>query len=193
MKLMQLTAFLMLLFAIPTLRVSQEVGYSGCTPDRQNRDRSDEIVWSEGVRLSWDDFTPRTGPPKLYQAYTTAGIRYEIDAPEGKIRIRTQAYFLKSESWVHTEHLKPGLLNHEQGHFDLAGLYSRRLADALKWYETDANTFLERNYNDSADAVFQRVYDELKTEQLTYDQLTVHGSDTEAQTRWNAWLSLQLD
>lgn len=183
----------MLLFAIPTFRMSHEGGYSGCTPDRGNRDKSDEIVWSEGVQLNWSDFTPRTGPAKLYQAYTTAGIRYEIDAPEGKIRIRTQAYFLKSESWVHTEHLKPGLLNHEQGHFDLAGLYARRLSDAMKPFEIDAASFLERQYNDSAEAVFERVYDELKTEQLTYDQLTVHGSDAEAQERWNAWLKLQLD
>lgn len=190
---MQLTAFLMLLFAIPTLRVSQEGGYNGCSPDRQSPDKSDEIVWSEGVRLSWSDFISRTGPPKLYHAYTTAGIRYEIDAPEGRIRIRTQAYFLKSESWVHTEHLTPGLLKHEQGHFDLAGVYSRRLSDALKRYETDATVFLERNYGDSAEAMFQNVYGALKTEQLTYDQLTMHGSDVEAQERWNTWMRLQLD
>lgn len=190
---MQLSAFLVVLFALPTVHLGTSKGFSGCSSDRGDRDRSNEIVWSEGVRLSWNDFTPRTGPAKLYQAYTTAGIRYEIDAPDGKIRIRTQAYFLKSESWVHTEHLKPGLLNHEQGHFDLAGLYSRRLADALKVYETDATTFLERNYNDSAEAVFQKVYDELKSEQLSYDQLTVHGSNAEAQERWNDWMRLQLD
>lgn len=182
MPLMQFFVAFILVFALP----------GGCarTPLPTS---STEIIWQPGTRLQWDDFRSRTGASGLYKAYTTAGIRYAIDAPEGKVRIRTEAYFLKEESWVHVDHKVATLLRHEQGHFDIAGVFALRLAKALQHLEVSAEEFMQKHLNERAEELFQAIYAELDATQQRYDQETVHGTNTEAQTQWEAWILEELN
>ncbi len=154
---------------------------------------STEIIWQPGVRLQWDDFRSRTGSSGVYKAYTTAGIRYAIDAPEGMVRIKTEAYFLKDESWVHVDHKVDALLRHEQGHFDIAGVFGYRLKKALAHLEVSAEEFMRLRLNEKAEQIFQEIYAELDATQQRYDQETVHGTNTEAQSEWEAWIREGMD
>lgn len=154
---------------------------------------SSEITWQPGVRLQWDDFRSRTGSSGVYKAYTTAGIRYAIDAPDGMVRIKTEAYFLKDESWVHVDHKVDALLRHEQGHFDIAGVFGNRLKKAMAHLEVSAEEFMRLSLNEKAEQIFQEIYADLDATQQRYDQETVHGTNTEAQSAWEAWIREELN
>jgi hypothetical protein len=165
---------------------------AGCSPSKR-LSPSTEIVWFEAQRLTWDDFVLRAGAPGLFKAYTTAGMRYAIDAPNDRIRIVTEAYFVKPESWVHIDHRNPLLLRHEQGHFDLAAVFSKRLALALAPLEVDAALFMEQRLQEEANAIFNVLYNELNEHQMRYDTETVHGTNREKQQEWELWISTELN
>lgn len=178
---MQVLLLMVILFGLP----------AGCSTPRGAIGQS-EIVWEPGRTLAWDDFNPRTGSAGVFKAMTTSGMRYTIDAPDGKVRIHAEAYFLPGESWVHIDHKQASLLRHEQGHFDLSAVYARRLSAALKPFEVTAAEFTERRLNEQAEALFQQFYVELNETQQRYDRETVHGTLDDAQLRWEAWISTEL-
>ncbi len=178
---MQVIVMIFFLFGLP----------AGCSMPQKVVDH-EEIVWQSNRRLVWDDFTSRAGSSGVFKAYTTAGMRYEIDSPGEQVRIRTEAYFIKSESWVHIDHKNAVLLRHEQGHFDLAAVYARRLDKSLRKFEVSASEFIAQNLNVSVQQIFNELYDELSSTQGRYDAETNHGTIAEAQSEWEVWIKNEL-
>jgi hypothetical protein len=162
----------------------------GCSPHPAVQ--AEEIIWDQKRRLSWDDFTKRTGHAGVFKAFTTAGMRYAIEAPTGEIEITTETYFLPKESWVHIDFQRDDLLAHEQAHFDIAAIYGRKLAVELAALQVDVKTFIERDYGQRADAIFDELYNELQATQTRYDKETEHGINTDAQQKWVQWIANQL-
>lgn len=154
--------------------------------------QAEEIIWDQNRRLSWDDFTKRTGHAGVFKAYTTAGMRYTIDAPDGEILIQVEAYFLPKESWVHIDFQEDDLLAHEQAHFDIAAIYARKLAVDLAELQVDTETFIARDYGQRAGEIFDRLYDELQATQTRYDKETEHSTRKEEQQKWEVWIADQL-
>lgn len=154
--------------------------------------QAEEIIWDQNHRLSWSDFTKRTGHAGVFKAFTTAGMRYAIEAPGGEIEITTETYFLPKESWVHIDFQRDDLLAHEQAHFDIAAIYGRKLAVELAELQVDTKTFVERNYGKRADEIFDRLYDELQATQTRYDKEAEHGINVDAQKKWVQWIADQL-
>lgn len=153
----------------------------------------EELVWSPWRRLSWEDFTKRTGPKQLYKAFTYSGIRYTIEVKDGKADIKCIPYFLSSESWVHSEHMTPELLVHEQGHFDITALYAMRMQSEMNRFQVEIAAFKENNYQDSIEVMFNSIYDEMEARQKAYDQATNHGLEKELQLEWNRKVSFDID
>lgn len=151
-----------------------------------------QINWQADRKLEWSDFTRRTGPPEMFKAFSYTGISYVIDAPEGTVNIEVTPYFLPEESWVHIEYLTNELLNHEQGHFDIAAVYAKELDDQLKPYEIDADAFTERDLAKKIEAMFYVVFAEMDDCQKRYDAETLHGTAVEAQARWDKWFNQKL-
>lgn len=154
--------------------------------------QADEIIWEQNRRLTWDDFTRRTGQAGVFKAYTTAGMRYTIEAPKGQIEILVETYFLPKESWVHVDFLRDDLLAHEQAHFDIAAIYGRKLAQELAVLQVETSVFVERNYGERADAIFDQLYKELESTQTRYDKETEHSINATAQKEWERWITEQL-
>ncbi|MGB1032292.1 MAG: DUF922 domain-containing protein, partial [Flavobacteriales bacterium] len=153
----------------------------------------DELVWSPWQRLSWDDFNKRVGPKQLYKAFTYSGIKFSIEGADGKAKATCTPYFLKSESWVHSEHMKPELLVHEQGHFDITAVYGMKMQTEMNRFEVPISEFKEKNYMDKAQHVFDSIYVAMETRQGEYDNETNHGIAAENQAQWNRRLSFEID
>lgn len=179
--------FCLVVLVFPACLIASSVN-SASHPD----EGSDEILWSKTRRLEWSDFKLRTGQAGLFKAFTTAGIRYEIDAPDGQVRVRVYAYFIPSESWVHTDHKVARLLRHEQGHFDIAAIYAARLREALSDFSVPAEEFLSQKMDVKAEAIFDALYEELQATQKRYDDETAHGTEYDVQAEWEARIIASL-
>ena len=147
---------------------------------------SEEIPYNSEKPLEWPDFNQRIGGGGLYKAYPYTGIRYVVDAPDKKnVEIEVVPYFIPSKSWVHKDFKKPELLNHEQRHFDLTAIHAGMLDSALRPYEVDVASFMDRELNLVVEAKFDSIYSLLEAAQERYDRETNHSTIVEKQEAWN--------
>ena len=118
------------------------------------------------------------------KAMTHSGIMYSVDVEEGQMVIDVKAYFIYGKSWVMKGYKKPELLAHEQIHFHIAEIYSRKLDAAFEKYRVDFNTYTSKNYSKKMQADFDRIFDEMDAHQKLYDAETEHGTIKSKQTAW---------
>jgi len=199
-----LAAALLLALALPA--VAGVEGQTTAEPD------DDVVVWRAGERLTWTDF--RADPSGRFAARSswtwTQRDRVAVScAQEGDgwacaarhQTIEIETLFLKNLSWVRPGFRNPSLLAHEQGHFDLAEVYARRLEAALRALQAGAAGAERVAAEDAALADFDaraldayaRWLDDALAAQDRYERETEHGADAAAQARWEAriraWLA----
>ena len=89
------------------------------------------ITWSKQYFLKWSDFKAEPNPGSFEDAHSTIKYRYTWTVNSEKIgsqilflieNIYVNVEFHSILSWVRTSQINDQLLNHEQGHFDLAEL-----------------------------------------------------------------------
>jgi hypothetical protein len=141
--------------------------------------------WSDGRRLTWDDFqgSPptegREGAKTFYSLYTVWRCRGNA------FEFRVMAGFRPRQSWVKRAVLddpeqRQTVLAHEQTHFDIGELHARNmrqvfahLAGACR--KTDADL----------GAIVDRLAEAEKVEQRRYDAETNHGLLAGPQAEWS--------
>lgn len=149
-----------------------------------------EIEWSSDRKLTWDDFK---GTPDLENfpnalAVTNSGFGYQSSGIHlfKKGELFVQAFFYNYGSWVLPEGRTDYVLRHEQIHFDLTEIFSRKLRKELK----DANITPLNTVK--ANTIFERIKKELEKRQKDYDYETKHGLKKETQEEWEAIVELEL-
>jgi len=94
--------------------------------------------------------------------------------------------FLKQDSWVSSELTDSTyVLNHEQGHFNIAEIHSRKLKKELKIFE---NENYQKNYTIIKSKMSQLILDATNNErymQDLYDMETEHSQNREKQKEWD--------
>ena len=150
-------------------------------------DKKDMIIWSKDYKLQWTDFKGK--PAGTLKAMTWSTIELEpkkVDA--SGITLTLNAYFLKNQSWRQKDFTDDFVLQHEQTHFDMAEVYTRKLRKKIsetKFKDTKkAMTEIQKMYNET--------FGELKAYQKTYDEETKHSVNKEAQIRWNKKIADEL-
>ena len=92
-----------------------------------------------------------------------------------------------NNSWAKPEEMNDDVLAHEQGHFDLCELYTRKLRERLSNVNVDVNTLKP---------VLRSIYDKLQTEykarQEAYEGETAHGVNLPQQRKWQQILEREL-
>ena len=148
--------------------------------------RNDTILfWQESHGLTWDEYKGKR--PDSTEIGAASYIGFEIypslikDLPS--ITIRTS--FFPYKSWK--KYPTDLLLIHEQGHFDLAEVYSRKIRKKfICLQEKDCKDFNK----------YYEVYDELHVEykeaSSKYDLETNFGRNYENQLQWKRKISSQL-
>jgi hypothetical protein len=149
-----------------------------------------EIEWSPDRKLTWDDFKgkPNTVDFPDALAVTNSGISFESGSlnpfKDGEVFVRNMFY--NHGSWVLPEGRNDYVLKHEQIHFDITEIYTRKLRKAL----SDAK--ITTSNSSRAHAIFESIKSEWENRQEYYDSKTKHGLKKETQEEWEAIVILEL-
>lgn len=165
-------------------------GYStlqGVINDQENTAKNDTILWDASGKLKWEDFQGVPVKNDLYKARTYSTIGYDATVLTDKIEVNLVCEFEKNKSWTTSKTLD--LLRHEQLHFDIAELISRKIR---KQYEkhisievSKTNKILKSIYTSHVDSIWL-----LKNRQ--YDKETAHGTILAKQKEWELKIAKEL-
>ncbi|MEM6722386.1 MAG: hypothetical protein AAF598_00035 [Bacteroidota bacterium] len=155
----------------------------------ENNGREEILHWEKTRKLSWADFQgfPHAGSAyQLIGALTSSGIYYDKSCVNGYIAFDVQAYFEKHNSWVRDEARTDQHLSHEQVHFDITELYSRKITQALK----------EKSFKCEQDEEFEKFMEFMllkwRSEQINYDLATNYSHRHQEQEEWTAKVQDEL-
>ena len=135
------------------------------------------LEWDPSRKLSWADYKARPNPDSDAAASTTTylGINYNITSRSFSYKIYSR--FSKTRSWG--LHKTAYILSHEQGHFDIAEIFARKLHKKMSEYKFD-----KRTYQKSLSKIYDDVVEEKTEMQNDYDRETRHSINKEKQAQW---------
>ena len=151
----------------------------------QNRDE-ELLEWNASQKLSWNDYKARPDPESDAAASTTSylGIEYNITSSSFDYKIKSR--FSKTRSWG--LHKTEYILSHEQGHFDIAEIFARKLNMKMSEYR-----FNKRTYQQDLNEIYNDILDEKEKLQNDYDKETNHSINKERQAEWLKKIKVLLD
>jgi len=134
------------------------------------------VDWSV-KRLDWDDFKASPVKNSDAAALTATHLGFSYSLSNNRVSYEIICRFDKTKSWglVKTE----WILKHEQGHFDIAEIFARKLKRELAEYQFNKKTFQK-----DLDAIYQRVIEEKEAFQLNYDTQTDYSRNKRKQLEW---------
>lgn len=137
----------------------------------------DFIKWSENRKLTWDDFKAAPQQMGSTVAMTTTHLGFSYSITNGKVTYVIDCQFEKKKSWGLVKN--DWILKHEQGHFDIAEIFARKLNKAVGEYQFNKNTFQK-----DLDAIYKSVVNEKEKFQQLYDEETDHSRNKARQEEW---------
>ena len=137
----------------------------------------DLIHWSEDRKLTWSDYlgTAKTGSDVAASTATYLGIEYNFNNKGFGYKITCS--FSKNKSWG--LHKTDYILAHEQGHFDIAEIFARKLHKEMTEYRFDKDSF-----KDDLKNIYLKITADKEEMQNTYDRETNHSIIKEKQAEW---------
>lgn len=152
-----------------------------------NQDSDDEIKWSENRRLTWLDFQDICFGESSNSAVTAYAIPFSFTIFQDSIFFEISCVFYKSKSCVKIDEVSSYILNHEQGHFDIAEIYARKLRKALFEYSFSKNTTKEE-----IETLCRKFISEMEKFQDEYDKITRYSRDEDEQELWDQQIEVEL-
>ncbi len=135
------------------------------------------ISWNEEKKLNWADYkgTAKPGTDAAASTATYLGIEYNFNSKGFGYKITCS--FSKTKSWG--LHKTDYILGHEQGHFDIAEIFARKLNKSMSVYKFNKNSFTE-----DLRKIYETITSEKEEMQNDYDSDTNHSIDKEKQKEW---------
>ncbi|HOZ68441.1 MAG TPA: DUF922 domain-containing protein [Chitinophagaceae bacterium] len=146
----------------------------------------DILTWSASRKLTWSDYKASPNPKSDAAATTSTSLSIDYHISGSQFSYTIKSWFSRSRSWVRnqTDHI----LSHEQGHFDIAEAYARKLHKRMSAYRFNKN-----NYQKELNRIYNEVADEKAAVQQQYDRETRHSIDEVKQAEWLKKISRLLD
>lgn len=145
-----------------------------------------KIYWSKDYQLKWEDFLGTIQNGK-HGGMTNAGISAPFEYKGTNLETNIVCYFDKNKSWVKADEKTDAALKHEQGHFDIAEIYARKLRKEISSYKFKKKT-LATDFNN----LYRKFSNDMNTFQDLYDKETDHHKNTAKQTEWNEKIAKEL-
>lgn len=135
------------------------------------------ISWSQEKKLTWADYKgqAKTDTDVAASTATYLGIEYNFNNKGFDYKITCS--FSKTKSWG--LHKTDYILAHEQGHFDIAEIFARKLNKEMNEYK-----FNKSNFKDDLKKIYVAITAEKEEFQNDYDRETNHSINKEKQTEW---------
>ncbi len=143
------------------------------------------IEWKANRKLIFEDFQGVVDSSSTEAAMCNYKVDFKYERVDNFVNFKISALFLKNGSWIKLK--TPKVLNHEQGHFDIAEIFSRKIKQAIFKTKFDISKFesevfdLNKKFIDSCDYL-----------QYLYDLETSHSIDSASQLIWDTKISDQL-
>jgi len=135
------------------------------------------IRWQENLKLTWEDYKGKPDPATDAAASTATYLGIEYSFENNKVGFKITNSFSLSRSWV--RHKTDHVLSHEQGHFDIAEIFARKLNREMKSYTFNAGT-----YKTDLRTIYENVLRQKEEMQNAYDAETDHSINKEKQAEW---------
>src|SRR6187401_2909837 len=145
----------------------------------------DFIKWDESRKLTWDDFKAAPRQMGSTAAMTTTHLGFSYSVANGKITYKIDCQFEKNKSWglVKNDYI----LKHEQGHFDIAEIFARKLNKEIKEYLSKSNK------HEGMNPIYSKLMQEKRDMQTLYDEESNHSINKTKQAEWNEKIEDLLD
>ncbi len=140
--------------------------------------KDEELLnWNAARKLTWADYKANPKPESDAAASTTTylGINYNITSTNFSYKIESR--FSKTRSWG--LHKTDYILSHEQGHFDIAEVFARKLYKKMSEY-----VFNKKTYQKDLKKIYEEVTQEKEETQNDYDRETRHSMNRPKQAEW---------
>jgi len=137
----------------------------------------DFIKWQEDRKLTWEDFKAEPVKMGSTAAMTTTHLGFGYSVMNGQVNYKIDCRFEKKKSWGLVKN--EWILNHEQGHFDIAEVHARILNKKMAAYKFNRNT-----YKNDLRKIYEEVISEKELMQNKYDEETNHSIEKDKQAEW---------
>jgi len=149
--------------------------------------KNEELLdWSASRRLTWNDYKANPDPGSDAAASTTSYLAIEYNISNSSFSYKIQSRFSKTRSWG--LHKTKYILSHEQGHFDIAEIFARKLNKQMSEYR-----FNKKTYQQDLNEIYQEILDEKEKMQNDYDKETNHSINKEKQAEWLKKIAKMLE
>ena len=146
----------------------------------------DALTWSASRKLAWSDYKASPNPKSDAAATTSTSLSIDYHISASQFSYTIKSWFSRSRSWG--RHKTDYILSHEQGHFDIAEIYARKLHQRMSTYQFNKN-----NYQKELNRIYNEVADEKAAVQQQYDRETRHSIDEVRQAEWLKKISRMLE
>lgn len=139
------------------------------------------ISWVSDYRLKVEDFAapiPANAKESI-KGLTNAIIDVNYEQKGDAVQVSVECFFRKSESWIKNNMNQTYVLAHEQGHFDIAEIYARKIRKKLQ-----ATKLHKKNGAEQIKKIWDKLYKSYLKEQDKYDKATSHSFKEKQQQEW---------
>lgn len=144
------------------------------------------LEWSASRKLTWADYKATPNPRSDAAASTTTTLVVNYDITNTRFGYKIQSRFSKTRSWG--LHKTDYILSHEQGHFDIAEIFARKLHQKLSEYKFD-----KKSYQKDLKKIYDDVTGEKEEMQNKYDRETNHSIKKQEQADWLKKIEAMLE
>lgn len=154
-----------------------------------NESAGTRFSWNEHRQLSWTDFKGAVDTQSDESAAATCcSIGFKLDKDTtGTPQITVYNTFYIDRSWVKEDARIGSILAHEQGHFDLCEVYTRKLRASVSGINLASPTAKQELMK-----VYSALSDEYEVRQQAYERETAHGTRIAQQVRWQEMIAREL-
>lgn len=149
------------------------------------KEDGDFIHWS-GKRLTWADYKGEPDKSSGAAAITSTVIGMEYNVRNNQMTFTIDCKFSKKQSWGRFKN--DYILSHEQGHFDIAEIFARKLYKELSEYK-----FKKRTFQNDIQKIYNKIMDDKEAYQNKYDNETDFSRNKKKQAEWLETISDELE
>ena len=161
-----------------------------CTSLFGQKKSQDTITYRDYNKLKWSDFKADAPKNSPFSASVSSGMSYKwsYSTSAGIIDFQyaIDSKLYRNLSWSIYKEEKEEVLKHEQLHFDITELFTRKFRQALAEY------VVKRNIRKDVANIYEAIEKERVTMQLLYDKETNHSINKDSQLAWETKVSKLL-
>ena len=146
------------------------------------------LYYDNNVKLKWSDFKASPDPEAsvFASSYLGFSLGYKGTARQDSLIVVVESFFNRDISWYKDDTTAYNL-QHEQTHFDITELYSRKLKQSIQ-----GATLTYKNYQSVMRELEKKAHADMNTADSIYETVTDFSRNKIEQKKWNDNIAADL-